>query len=99
MIQAYFEGGEPLIKPGFDAIIRAASGSMMTLMRTHGWGLTAKVAATLADAGLGRVLVDLMGADPTTHESATGITGSFAKHATLCGTAWPPEFRATYWLF
>lgn len=79
IIQAYFEGGEPLAKPGFLDILRAAAPVMMTLVRTHGWGLTASMAAELAETGLGRGLVDLMGADPATHDAATGVPGSFAQ--------------------
>jgi radical SAM protein with 4Fe4S-binding SPASM domain len=79
VIQAYFEGGEPLIKPGFLDILRAAASEMMTLLRTHGWLLSRDVANELADAGLGRGLVDLMGADAETHEWATGTAGSFTQ--------------------
>ena len=82
IIQAYIEGGEPLHKPGFIDILRAATPVMMTLVRTHGWQLTHDVARELADAGLGRALVDLMGADAATHEAATGTPGSFAQ---ACG--------------
>jgi radical SAM protein with 4Fe4S-binding SPASM domain len=77
VIQVYFEGGEPLAKPGFLDILRAATPVMMTLLRTHGIGLTADVAAELAAIGLGRGLVDLMGADAATHDAATGTPGSF----------------------
>lgn len=79
VIQAYFEGGEPLIKPGFQAIISAAAAKMMTLLRTHGWGLTPAVAGTLAEAGLGRALVDFMGADAATHDAESGVPGSFVQ--------------------
>jgi radical SAM protein with 4Fe4S-binding SPASM domain len=79
VIQAYIEGGEPLHKPGFIDILRAATPVMMTLLRTHGWRLTQDVARELADAGLGRALVDLMGADAAVHEAATSTPGSFAQ--------------------
>lgn len=79
VIQTYIEGGEPLSKPGFIDILRAATPMMMTLLRTHGWGLTHDTARELADAGLGRALVDLMGADADTHEAATGTPESFQQ--------------------
>lgn len=78
VIQAYFEGGEPLLKPGFLDILSAAADTMMTLVRTHGWGVSSTVAAEYAAAGLGRALVDLAGADAATHEAHTGTPGSFA---------------------
>lgn len=77
VIQVYIEGGEPLAKPGFMNILRAATPTMMTMMRTHGVGLTHDVAQELADIGLGRSFVDLMGADAVTHDAATGTPGSF----------------------
>ncbi len=79
VIQAYFEGGEPLAKPGFLNILRATTPLMMTLVRTHGIGLTADLAKELGDIGLGRGLVDLLGADAATHDAATGMLGSFAQ--------------------
>jgi radical SAM protein with 4Fe4S-binding SPASM domain len=85
VIQAYIEGGEPLQKPGFIDILRAATPVMMTLLRTHGWQLTRDVAHELADAGLGRGLVDLMGVDAATHEAATGTPGSFAQACSAVG--------------
>jgi radical SAM protein with 4Fe4S-binding SPASM domain len=82
VIQAYIEGGEPLYKPGFLDILRTATPLMMTLMRTHGWSLTRDMARQLADAGLGRGLVDIMGSDAATHEWFTMDRGSFAS---ACG--------------
>lgn len=77
IIQAYFEGGEPLAKPGFLDILRAITPVMMTLMRTHGIGLDAPMARALREAGLGRALVDVMGARAATHDDWTGTPGSF----------------------
>jgi MoaA/NifB/PqqE/SkfB family radical SAM enzyme len=85
IIQAYIEGGEPLSKPGFIDILRAATPKMMTLLRTHGWQLTRSVGGQLADAGLGRGLVDLMGADAATHEAATGTPESFMHACNAVG--------------
>jgi MoaA/NifB/PqqE/SkfB family radical SAM enzyme len=53
VIQAYFDGGEPLIKPGFLDILRAGAPVMMTLLRTHGVGLTRDLALELATIGPG----------------------------------------------
>jgi len=85
IVQAYFEGGEPLAKPGFLDIVRATAPLMMTLMRTHGIGLTRDIAQELASIGLGRGLVDLMGADAATHDAATCTTGSFAQACAAVG--------------
>lgn len=82
VIQVYIEGGEPLLKPGFKDLLRAVTPRMMTLVRTHGCGVSAASARELADAGLGRVLVDVMGADSLTHDAHTGTPGSFAA---TCG--------------
>ena len=79
VIQAYMEGGEPLAKPGIMDILRAITPVMMTLLRTHGSGLSKSVAKDLAAAGLGRVCVDLMGADAATHDAHTGVAGSFTE--------------------
>lgn len=79
VIQVYFEGGEPLIKPGMLDILRTCSPTMMTKLRTHGWGLDDTLATALAAAGLGRALVDLAGANAATHDAATGVAGSFQQ--------------------
>jgi radical SAM protein with 4Fe4S-binding SPASM domain len=49
----------------------------MTLMRTHGTLIDGAMANALKAAGLGRVLVDLMGAEAATHDWFTGVPGSF----------------------
>jgi radical SAM protein with 4Fe4S-binding SPASM domain len=93
VIQAYIEGGEPLAKPGFLSLLRAITPDMMTLVRTHGFGVDAGGAAALAEAGLGRLLVDVMGADARTHDAHAGVAGSFAvsceaiRHAAAAGIA------------
>ncbi|MGH7155832.1 MAG: radical SAM/SPASM domain-containing protein [Acetobacteraceae bacterium] len=79
VIQVYFEGGEPLVKPGFVEILSTAASCMMTLLRTHGCGLSATMAQSLSVAGLGRALVDIMGPDAATHDAATGVAGSFVQ--------------------
>ena len=79
VVQVYVEGGEPLVKPGFMDVLRSVTPTMMTLVRTHGWGVTERRAAELAEAGLGRILVDVMGVDDATHDAHTGVPGSFAQ--------------------
>src|SRR5262249_13386219 len=76
-IAAYFEGGEPLQRPGFIRVLRSASRSMMTWLRTNATLIDACVAQRLKRAGLGGAFVELMGAMRATHESSTGVAGSF----------------------
>ena len=49
----------------------------MTLLRTHGTLIDEATADALKAAGLGRALVDLMGAEAATHDWFTGVPGSF----------------------
>src|SRR5580698_9544293 len=72
VIDIYIEGGEPLAKPGLLDLLRSASPNMMTMLRTHGCGLDHDMAQALRDAGLGRALVDFMGANATTHDAQSG---------------------------
>jgi MoaA/NifB/PqqE/SkfB family radical SAM enzyme len=78
VIQFYLEGGEPLAKPGFLRLLAHCARDAMTLLRTHGTLVDDATADALRDAGVGRVLIDLMGADAATHDRATGVPGSFA---------------------
>ena len=78
VIQFYFEGGEPLLKPGFLDLLARCARDAMTLLRTHGTLIDDAMADALQAAGVGRVLVDLMGAEAATHDRATGVPGSFA---------------------
>ena len=79
VIHVYFEGGEPFLKPGFLDVLRSTTEQMMTMVRTHGWRLSRPLADELAAIGVGRVFVDLMGADAETHDAASGVPGSFAE--------------------
>jgi radical SAM protein with 4Fe4S-binding SPASM domain len=85
IVHAYIEGGEPLIKPGFLEILRNTSPVMMTMLRTHGWGLSRGMAGRLADSGLARCFVDLMGDSAEVHDRASGVAGSFAKSVAAIG--------------
>jgi radical SAM protein with 4Fe4S-binding SPASM domain len=78
VIQFYIEGGEPLAKPGFLQLLSRCAHDAMTLLRTNGTLIDQSMAAALKAAGVGRVLVDMMGADAETHEWFTRVPGSFA---------------------
>jgi MoaA/NifB/PqqE/SkfB family radical SAM enzyme len=77
VVQFYFEGGEPLAKDGFVRLLSRCARDAMTLLRTHGTLLDDRMADALKGAGLGRVLVDLMGAEAATHDWSTRTRGSF----------------------
>src|SRR5476649_920073 len=78
VIQIYIEGGEPLLKPGLTELIAHCAQRAMVLLRTHATLVDHVLATRLRAAGVGRVLVDLMGANAATHDAATGTPGSFA---------------------
>src|SRR5215475_2134752 len=63
-IQIYIEGGEPLSRPDFKDILRYCSRKLMTLVRTNGTLVTRQAAREFKEFGVGRVLVDVMGARP-----------------------------------
>jgi len=86
-IQVYFEGGEPLAKPGFLDLLETTAPVMMTLVRTRGQGLDAAVADRLAAARVGRVLVDLMGDDAASHDATAGVAGAFEAATAAIGHA------------
>lgn len=77
VIQVYIEGGEPLAKPGIMPLLKRCAQDALTLLRTHGTLLDDWTADELLSARVGRVLVDLMGADAVTHDASTGVSGSF----------------------
>ena len=77
-IASYFEGGEPLFRPGFVEVVERSSRSMMTWLRTHAALIDRSLARRLKQAGLGGAFVDLMGATAATHEASSGVPGSFA---------------------
>jgi radical SAM protein with 4Fe4S-binding SPASM domain len=77
VIQFYIEGGEPLAKPGMIDLLGRCAREAMTLLRTHGTLIDEAMADALKAAGVGRVLVDLMGAEAPTHDWFTGVPGSF----------------------
>lgn len=84
-IELYIEGGEPMLKPGFERLLAHVGRRMMTMVRTHGSLLTAEVAARWAGWGVGRVFVDVMGACAATHDGLTGVAGSFERSCAAVG--------------
>jgi radical SAM protein with 4Fe4S-binding SPASM domain len=78
-IQIYIEGGEPLFRKDFKDILRYCSRKLMTLVRTNGTLITRETAEEFKEIGVGRVLVDIMGATAETHDFFAGVPGSFAK--------------------
>jgi MoaA/NifB/PqqE/SkfB family radical SAM enzyme len=78
VIQVYFEGGEPFARPDFTSLLEHCCPLMMTLVRTHGTLIDPPLANRLRRIGVGRMFVDLLGANPATHDAATGVPGSFA---------------------
>ena len=81
-IQVYFEGGEPFHRPDFLEVLQHATPKLMTFVRTNGTLVDAPLAARLESIGVGRMLVDIMGATASTHDALTGRGGSFDK---ACG--------------
>ena len=61
-ISVYFEGGEPLFREDFLQILEHCARRMMTMLRSNGTLINREMAHRLKQIGIGRVLVDLMGA-------------------------------------
>lgn len=78
-IELYIEGGEPMLRRGFDDLLRHCARRMMTMVRTHGTLMSAEAAERWRALGVGRVFVDVMGATAGTHEALTGVPGSFEQ--------------------
>jgi len=78
-IQVYFEGGEPFARDDFPEILAYSTRKLMTFVRTNGTLITPDRARELKAMGVGRMLVDIIGARAETHDDLTGCVGSFAK--------------------
>jgi radical SAM protein with 4Fe4S-binding SPASM domain len=78
-IQIYFEGGEPFVRPDFLELLKYCARKLMTFVRTNGTLVSKELASELKSIGVGRVLVDIMGACGKTHDALTGSEGSFEK--------------------
>jgi radical SAM protein with 4Fe4S-binding SPASM domain len=79
VIQMYIEGGEPFHRPDFHDLLAYAAQRAMTLVRTHGTTIDTAAARRLRRDKVGRIFVDVMGADAATHDAHTGTPGSFAR--------------------
>jgi radical SAM protein with 4Fe4S-binding SPASM domain len=84
-IRAYIEGGEPFFRTDFLRILKYCTPKLMTIVRTNGTLITDEVAKQLKAIGIGRMLVDIMGACAGTHEELTGVEGSFEKSCAAVG--------------
>lgn len=82
-ITAFVEGGEPFVRPDFEAILAAATPRMFVSVRTNATLIDADRAARLAALKVGRLYVDVFGASAEVHEGVSRVPGSFAR--TLAG--------------
>ena len=78
-VQIYFEGGEPFFREDFVKLVKHCAPKMMTYVRTNGTLVNDKLASDLKAIGVGRMLVDILGARAETHDSLTGVAGSFER--------------------
>jgi radical SAM protein with 4Fe4S-binding SPASM domain len=85
VVALYFEGGEPLLHPGFLDIARHVSDRAYIMLRTHATTVDKAMAETLKEVGVALVFVDLWAADPAIHDALTGTPGSHAR--TVAGIA------------
>src|SRR5262245_23564576 len=83
-ISVFFEGGEPFCRDDFEALVTHAAAKMFVAVRTNGTLINERRAARLAECGVGRVYVDVLGASGATHDRLTGVSGSF--NAAIEGT-------------
>lgn len=80
VFKVYFTGGEPLLYQGLYELLEHIRGKpIWSLVHTNGLLVTDEIAETLARAGLGACDLPLFGITPQTHDSITGIPGSFEK--------------------
>lgn len=80
VFKVYFTGGEPLLYTGLYELLRYIKGkSIWSLVQTNGLLITDAVAESLKEAGVGACDLPLFGITPQTHDSITGLPGSFEK--------------------
>jgi radical SAM protein with 4Fe4S-binding SPASM domain len=77
VVSLYIEGGEPLLRDDLPALLALFAERFFVMLRTNGTLVTPELAAGLARAHVGIVLVDLWGATAVTHDALTGVPGSF----------------------
>ncbi len=75
-----FTGGEPLLRPDFYNLADYAKESAFALVIfTNGTLITESEAFRIAECSPLAVHISLLGAEPETHDSITGVRGSFRK--------------------
>lgn len=79
VISFMFEGGEPLNRPDFPAVLRHCASRVMTRLRTNATLIDRPVAEQLKAANLGDALIDVLGATEETHDALTGVRGSYRR--------------------
>jgi MoaA/NifB/PqqE/SkfB family radical SAM enzyme len=72
-------GGEPLLRPDLEDLVRAAGPEMACILFTTGHDLDAARAQRLAAAGVACVTIGVENATPATHDRVRGVAGSFAQ--------------------
>jgi AdoMet-dependent heme synthase len=95
-----FSGGEPLMRPDWEALAEhARSLGLPTALATNGTLVDAALAGRIAAAGFRRVSVSLDGADAATHDAFRRVEGSFQRAlagiAALRGAGLPVQVNAT----
>ena len=80
VFKVYFTGGEPLLYTGLYELLQHIKGDpIWSLVQTNGLLVTDARAAQLKKAGVGALDLPLFGITPQTHDSITGLPGSFEK--------------------
>jgi len=80
VFKVYFTGGEPLLYPGlYDLLEHIKGNPIWSLIQTNGLLVTDDIAESLNKSGLGACDLPLFGIRPETHDSITGVPGSFEK--------------------
>jgi radical SAM protein with 4Fe4S-binding SPASM domain len=80
VLSVTFSGGEPLCRPDiFEIMGHAKQRGLFFGLKTNGTLITEPVAVRLKELGITGIHVSLYGAKPSTHESVTGIPGSYTR--------------------
>ncbi len=97
-------GGEPMLHPGLDAIVKAGvEAKLRMVLGTNGVLLTAKRATALKAAGLEGMGISLDSVRPAAHDSFRGMKGAFVKtceavrHCREAGMHAQIHFTVTRW--
>jgi MoaA/NifB/PqqE/SkfB family radical SAM enzyme len=84
-------GGEPLLHPRFDEIVRIAADAKISVhVETNGMLCTPRKAAVIAAAPNAFASVSIDGADAGVHDWIRGATGLSTRLARRCATWLPP---------